>query len=402
MNMIGPRLSRPIEIAWLKIAGWVMALMSLNALACIGIAIDPPAPTYPPPTATALALQGQLTATAWSSIILSGTPVAVPAPKLARHSISPDGAQAALADGNAITVWDTSTGQQVATLTAEINGNTQLGFGLVVGPVQNRVAAFGCDHWTDKNQDLTSCRYVLVWNVTTGQLIAPPIVANRPQYESEALAFSADGSLLAIADDTVGVWRVDPAQGPVERIHQFDLSGASAVTLSPDGKTLAAGRDSGWLQVWDVATSEEVYRGSVEGLFSLAFSNNGYLAAVGYRNLTVWNTASFNVVSRSSTVGGHHAVFSPDGHYLAMTEYQSTAIYLWDVATNNVLRMDDVPGANRHNFYNPRAGFSPDGQTLSLAAQQGAPGEAQAVFFQFDLTAIRTGPVFKVTPVATP
>ena len=139
--------SKHIRVLLLRLAGPAIVFSVLNALACIGIAIDPPAPTYPPPTATALALQGQLTATAWSSIILSGTPVAVPAPKLARHNISPDGALAALADGNAITVWDTSTGQQVATLTAEINGNAQLGYGLVVGPVQNHVAAFGCDRW---------------------------------------------------------------------------------------------------------------------------------------------------------------------------------------------------------------------------------------------------------------
>ena len=108
------------------------------------------------------------------------------------------------------------------------------------------------------------------------------------------------------------MWRIDPTGQGIERIQQFDFSGAESVAVSPDNKLLAAARADGWMQVWEIATGQEVYRASAARTASLAFSNNGYLAAIGYESLVIWNTAGFNVITQSNALQVHRGLFSPE------------------------------------------------------------------------------------------
>src|SRR5262249_57052096 len=102
---------------------------------------------------------------------------------------------------------------------------------------------------------------VCLWEVKTGKRHSQPW-DNR--WAADALAFSADGSLLAAAsmrDAAVRVW--DLARGRearrlalhVEGIREEVLRGY-ALAFSSDGKLLACGDLFGVIYVWEAATGK--------------------------------------------------------------------------------------------------------------------------------------------------
>ena len=121
--------------------------------------------------------------------------------------------------------------------------------------------------------------------------------------EIGALAFSPDGSTLAVGDQTgrVDLWdgelrhrdgilrNVFPAAIGTSTIGTslFGTApeGVSAVAFSPDGRTLAVGGDGGSLQLWDVATQQPLSSAPLttpgEAITSLAFSPDGTTVYAG-------------------------------------------------------------------------------------------------------------------------
>ncbi|MET9966992.1 hypothetical protein ABZZ80_14015 [Streptomyces sp. NPDC006356] len=79
-----------------------------------------------------------------------------------------------------------------------------------------------------------------------------------------AVAFSGDGSRLAVGDGTgrVALWDAELKHkaGVLRNVFPARLGdtpeGVSALALSPDGRTLAVGGGSGTLQLWDVPTQQ--------------------------------------------------------------------------------------------------------------------------------------------------
>ncbi|MER6184946.1 hypothetical protein [Streptomyces sp. NPDC001652] len=79
-----------------------------------------------------------------------------------------------------------------------------------------------------------------------------------------AIAFSVDGSRLAVGDGTgrVALWDGDARHkaGVLRNVFPARLGdtpeSVSALALSPDGRTLAVGGSSGTLQLWDVTTQQ--------------------------------------------------------------------------------------------------------------------------------------------------
>ena len=81
--------------------------------------------------------------------------------------------------------------------------------------------------------------------------------AQRLSHDSsvKAVSLSPDGKTLASGsrDNTVRVW--DLATGKSQRrSHDSDVT---AVSFSPDGKTLASGSRDNTVRVWDLATGKE-------------------------------------------------------------------------------------------------------------------------------------------------
>ncbi|MFG2777874.1 helix-turn-helix domain-containing protein [Streptomyces prunicolor] len=113
-----------------------------------------------------------------------------------------------------------------------------------------------------------------------------------------ALAFGADGSTLAVGDQTgrVDLWdgQLRHREGILRNVFPApigttsigtDPEGVSAVAFSPDGATLAVGGAGGSLQLWDVATQQPLSSAPLttpgEAITSLAFSPDGSTVYAG-------------------------------------------------------------------------------------------------------------------------
>ncbi|GHF21768.1 hypothetical protein GCM10018789_59720 [Streptomyces werraensis] len=186
-------------------------------------------------------------------------------------------------------------------------------------------------------------------------------------------AFSADGSLLAVAQGigegrlAVEVFRVRDGR----RISRFDAGSdernhIASLMFSPDGKRLYAVL-TGWAQVvaWNVADSGSKFRKVAESdgyADHAALSPDGTLLAVTGRNGTVglWDAASGRRVRLIHDAG--FATFSPDGKTLAARDTSdSRTVFLWDVVSG---RRTGVEIAPRGKVF--MAEWDPQGRRLAI------------------------------------
>ncbi|MFG2370110.1 WD40 repeat domain-containing protein [Streptomyces sp. NPDC048504] len=113
-----------------------------------------------------------------------------------------------------------------------------------------------------------------------------------------ALAFGADGSTLAVGDQTgrVDLWDggLRHREGILRNVFPApigttpfgtDPEGVSAVVFSPDGRAFAVGGSGGSLHLWDVATQQPLSSAPLttpgEAITSLAFSPDGTTVYAG-------------------------------------------------------------------------------------------------------------------------
>ena len=244
-------------------------------------------------------------------------------------------------------------------------------------PVQIRAAAFSPDG------DLLAIGYengeIVLWNTRTGKAAGPPIRGHTSWVT--ALSFSRDGRVLASADHEkyeIKFWDVDTRQligKPLEK-HEDDIQ---VLAFSRDGQSLASGDFHGNIYIWslkegyaaaytdDALTGHHspieaiVWETADKALISagtngsiirwnrefgnwpllpgyaagLAVSRDGkYIASGGNDVVTVWDTASRQVLRRVPTEVGEVVAlaFSPDGSRLAVAGRQAS-VELWEIAT---------------------------------------------------------------------
>jgi WD40 repeat protein len=195
-----------------------------------------------------------------------------------------------------------------------------------------------------------------------------------------ALAFSPDGKTVASAEDcTIGLW--DVATG--KRLHPFAGHATHVVSLafSPDGSSLASGDSGeGTLIVWGLKDRKprHTFGGHFPDVVSLAYSPDGKLLASGDgyvrgggefdAQVRLWDPSAGRFVRQFS---GHLnsvncLAFSPDGKRLASCGPDARA-KVWDVATGK--RLLQIRGEGR---WDRSVSISPDGKTLVMGA---SPGE---------------------------
>ena len=261
-------------------------------------------------------------------------------------------------------------------------------------------------------------------SATGEELASFPYAGLGDVEEATALAFSPDGTSLAIA----ALWRGAStaagtrASGPVVALVQVAtgkvlfksqwqpdtrLACAKAcakrgsqqcavcesemvrrvysLAFSPNGKTLAAGSGDGRVRMWDVATGKEA--AALAGVGPLAFSPDGKTLAAGKQvkpaplcqgfcpeisDVQVWDLAGRRVVRTFHDDGYslNTVAFAPDGASLFTAGnapsdcsgwcMTSRRVATWDVATGR--QANAIEGPSEHPANPDAVAFSPDGK----------------------------------------
>jgi len=180
----------------------------------------------------------------------------------------------------------------------------------------------------------------------------------------DALAVAADGkTFAAAAGGRVLIWRTG-----ADRLRADDLGDARALTLSPDGTTLAIGLDRGRIALGDVAGRRpDLFLDAAGAVQCLAFSPDGARLVVGTAAPSVQILAASGESAPHLLPLGAGPVrsvrFSPDGAAVLLASKEG--VTLWSPAAREGLRF--VP-------YGPdprAAAFTPDGAGMVVADQRG-------------------------------
>jgi WD40 repeat protein len=301
---------------------------------------------------------------------------------------SPDGKRVATCGEDMIVhVWDAITGAELATF----SGHKSAVWGIAFSPNGKHLASASSD------------RTARVWDLDGGK---EPLVVAAHNDAVFSVAFQGeDGRLLwtASSDRAIRLW--DATQRTVVRTLGGQATGVSALSVSPDGNSVAVARNNmttfvhagtrayepreladSWLDFWLPA---QHYlgalgtlcpkRGHTKVVVSIAFSPDGTRVATGSwdRTTKIWEVETGRLLGTCVGDSGHKGAvtavaFSFDGEYLA-TGSQDKAVKLWNGKTGDH-RFDLLEGregkekAPHTNTVNALA-FSPDGMHLATGSQ---------------------------------
>lgn len=208
----------------------------------------------------------------------------------------------------------------------------------------------------------------ILWDAKSGKEVyrLPGSTAPNDAFGTQRLAFSADGTRLAVADSNlIKIWGV--SSGDLLSTltgHKYDVW---AVAFSPDGKRLASGGfNEGAVRIWDISTGEAlILEGHTAAIEGLAFHPNGEWLATASDDFTmkIWDTATGEllreVVDFQDVVDG--VAFNSDGTRLAATS-TGVELRIWDATNiegNEILRIEENVSL---------VAFSPDGSQIAAAS----------------------------------
>lgn len=265
-------------------------------------------------------------------------------------SFSPDGTRfAAPAEPSGVTVWDTATGDVVATLVGHDTKLTTVAF----SPDGRKIAG---------GSDLTDTPPV--WDVDSGELLFTLVGHDGA---ARGVAFSPDGRELVTGghDGTVRTW--DASTG-AERSRLETGDYVLPVVFSPDGHQLASGGAT--VALWQAGSLAltTTLSGHSQGVMGVAFGPGDMFATAGLDGTArIWALDSggetVTVLTHDAPV--NQVAISPDGSRMATTGDDGTA-RLWDGATGEELLT--FYGHTKLVF---GAAFSPDGRFLATASADG-------------------------------
>ena len=191
------------------------------------------------------------------------------------------------------------------------------------------------------------------WETASGQVIA------RFAHRSSAMAFSAQGDLLAVVDESkqrVIVWSLAGkkvwAELPVGPVPITSLAfgqnlRSPRTTVDHRHEYLAVGDAGGTITILDLqARIPVVCRGSARNIDALTFNSDGTLLASGGREETrLWDVATGRCVLRVRDSHGMDYItglaFSPDDRKLAVSSrgiFVPPAVTVWKLETDRGLR----------------------------------------------------------------
>jgi WD40 repeat protein len=214
---------------------------------------------------------------------------------------------------------------------------------------------------------------VVLHDARTGQVLKSFRTANYVA----GVTLSPDGKQIAAIDDKRIVHLWDAETG--NELATFpgdtnDVSGTGRIAFSPDGKLLAAPSGAKRIKVWEVATRKErfTFEGHGNWVEGMAFHPTLPLLASSSQDETVrlWDLETgkpgrvFRAPPNCRYI--HGLAFSPDGKLLAaaMMALPGGQILVWETETGRL-----VHHLRGHTGWATGVAFSPDGRRLASSAQ---------------------------------
>jgi WD40 repeat protein len=197
-----------------------------------------------------------------------------------------------------------------------------------------------------------------------------PPVAQRANFNANAVAFSPDGKfLLAYGVNEIQFW--DTSKWKLMRKIVGKKIGPP-LALSPDGKTLTASAANYRMQVWDVQAGK-LLRNLPGFRKNVAFSPNGSLMAGNGvmpnggadTSLHVWNALTgARIRTFPNPRHKERFSFSPDNRLIASAGAQihEDTVEIWNLATGRL-----VSSTRGQGHVEAPVVFSPDGKTFATA-----------------------------------
>ncbi len=195
-------------------------------------------------------------------------------------------------------------------------------------------------------------------------------------YRDRGIAFSPDGSLLAVAT-SMGVWLYDAETFDELALLTGHKEEVTVVAFSPDGTKLASGSGfhfPGTLKLWDVDTGQNIDTFQAKGgsTDSVSFSPDGKMLAWADR---LWDVDTGEQLDISLDSRLFEIVFSPDGKVLAGTGISTVertragVIKLYEVGTGQLINtLTATQPTTKWSESSKRVSsiaFSPDGRLLA-------------------------------------
>ena len=293
-------------------------------------------------------------------------------------AFTPNGAQFAVTTNIGIWIYDAKTGAEITVLK-----HPGRRYGKIAFSPDGTVLACA----TDSN----GRGKVQLWDKAAGQLVTTLPSATG----ISSLFFSEDGTKLACAGSfgRVHVWEMSPETAPVLvtdiRLYFEGWRDLSLTELSPDGRFLAITipdwEDKDFsIQVWDAQTGErlQTLKGHKRSVTALTFSPDSKTLVSGdeYETMRMWDTESGNLQSTLRWQGRTATdalAFSPKGRFLS-SGHDDDGVRLWhrtvggvqhwDYAIGDYQNIMDLKG-HKDSVY--RFAFSPDELMLLTVSKDG-------------------------------
>jgi WD40 repeat protein len=260
-------------------------------------------------------------------------------------SFSPDGKYILSGGENDVKIWDLKTGAEVITL----RGHTSPTMSVRFSPDGKFIASGDMDN------------LIKVWDIRSGKEL---VTLHGHEGYVWGVAFTQDGKKIISGsrDGTIKFWDFGVNR---ESTRIVGYRGNVSIAFNLDGKRIVSGsRWEGIVKVWDVSSGTELMTPIKRQilLMDMSVSPNGkYIAAVfPFSTIKVWDaeTGTEMVTLRGNEARVLSAIFSPDGKRLASRNADKT-IDAFDTETG-----EKVLTLRGHEDWVTDMAFSPDGKRI--------------------------------------
>jgi WD40 repeat protein len=295
-------------------------------------------------------------------------------------AVSPDGKLIVSASNrtDSVYIWDAASKRLIATLADPQRANDSVN-AIAVSPDGTMIA-------------VAQANAVRIWNIATGRVVATITAAAG----ALGVAFSPDGKTLAICNGNVLLWDVSGRRvgATLTTVNNSADGNALYAAFSPDGRTLAVSiydntdQNNNYLapgiELWDVATRRVTanLKGGTGG-GPIAYSRDGRALAATESTIYGAHFSLWDVTGKPRLTGEHSLdgggmpigyringplAFSPDGATLAIVNnWPAKGAYLFDVATGQMT----MPFTDPDSLAVSDLAYTPDGGTLITADGNG-------------------------------